>query len=48
MERIERALEISPKKVEKTITSFLREKVSEAEATGVVFGLSGGIDSAVL
>ncbi len=32
----------------KRITSFLRRKVAESKANGVVLGLSGGIDSAVV
>ncbi|MEM2192050.1 MAG: NAD+ synthase [Candidatus Hadarchaeales archaeon] len=48
VEKIERALEIDPEKVEKTIVDFLRMEVSKAGAAGVVFGLSGGVDSAVV
>ncbi|ACV24483.1 NAD+ synthase [Methanocaldococcus fervens] len=34
-------------KVIEKITNFIKEKVEEAKANGVVIGLSGGIDSAV-
>jgi len=33
--------------IDKTI-EWIREKVEEANAKGVIFGLSGGIDSAVV
>ena len=35
-------------KIQNDIESFLRESISKAGASGVVFGLSGGIDSAVV
>lgn len=35
-------------KVESTIEEFIRRKVDEAKVDGVVFGLSGGIDSTVV
>jgi NAD+ synthase len=46
--RIERALDIDPRKIEKKIIDFIRRKVKEARVDGVVIGLSGGIDSAVV
>lgn len=35
-------------KIQNSIESFLKESVSKAGASGLVFGLSGGIDSAVV
>jgi len=35
-------------KIQNSIESFLKESVSKAGASGLVFGLSGGIDSAVI
>jgi NAD+ synthase len=35
-------------KIQSDIESFLRESISKAGASGLVFGLSGGIDSAVI
>ena len=35
------------KKLEKELIHWLKEHVYEAHAQGVVFGLSGGVDSAV-
>ncbi|HEY8109598.1 MAG: NAD+ synthase [Nitrososphaerales archaeon] len=35
-------------KIQSDVESFLRESISKAGASGVVFGLSGGIDSAVV
>jgi NAD+ synthase len=46
--KIERELEINPRRVEGKITRFIRRKVGEASAKGVVVGLSGGVDSAVV
>lgn len=48
MKRIIGALEIDGHKTERKISNFIREKVREASADGVVIGLSGGIDSAVV
>jgi len=41
-------LELDYAKVEKEILAFIRKVVSDAGAKGVVVGLSGGIDSAVV
>jgi NAD+ synthase len=35
-------------KIQNSIETFLRESISRAGASGLVFGLSGGIDSAVI
>ena len=35
-------------KIQKSIESFLKNQVSRKKADGVVFGLSGGIDSTVV
>lgn len=40
-------LDLDYNHVEKTLINWLRQKVSNANAKGVVIGLSGGIDSAV-
>lgn len=45
---ISKALKINPGAVERKLTSFIRKKVQEAGAGGVVVGLSGGIDSSVV
>jgi NAD+ synthase len=45
---ISKALEIDPGKVEKKIVSFIKGKIREARADGVVVGLSGGIDSSTV
>ena len=42
---IDNLLSIDPKIVIKTITDFIRRYVSNANAEGVVIGLSGGVDS---
>jgi NAD+ synthase len=47
-EKIECELEINPYRVERKIASFIKRKVKEASAKGVVVGLSGGADSAVV
>lgn len=36
------------KKIIQSIESFLKNKISESNANGVIFGLSGGIDSVVV
>lgn len=42
------SLNINPKDVSERIVSFTREKVEEANANGVVVGLSGGVDSSTV
>lgn len=42
------ALRIDPAAVERKLESFISRKVRQAGATGVVLGLSGGIDSSVV
>ncbi|MGC8817419.1 MAG: NAD+ synthase [Candidatus Hadarchaeum sp.] len=44
---ITKALRINPQRVERRLVAFIRKKVAEAGADGVVIGLSGGIDSSV-
>lgn len=46
--RIANALKINPPKVERKLVSFLEKKVKKAGVTGVVVGLSGGLDSSVV
>jgi NAD+ synthase len=41
-------LDINPEDVSEKIASFIREKVEEANANGVVIGLSGGVDSSTV
>jgi NAD+ synthase len=43
--KILRYLAIDPKIVEKKISAFIKQKVKDAGADGVVIGLSGGVDS---
>ena len=38
---------IDPKRTTETICKWIRAKVEEAGAAGVIVGLSGGVDSAV-
>lgn len=45
--RIANALKINPLTVERKFVSFIKEKVKNAGVTGVVVGLSGGLDSSV-
>lgn len=40
-----RKLKIDPESIKVKIENFIRKKVEEAKATGIVIGLSGGIDS---
>lgn len=47
MEDIGRALRIRPAQVKQKLIKFIRERVEEAGAGGVVLGLSGGVDSSV-
>jgi len=42
------SLDIDPKDVTEKIVSFIRDKVKEANANGVVVGLSGGVDSSTV
>jgi len=42
------SLDINPKVVSEEIASFIRQKVKEANADGVVVGLSGGVDSSTV
>ncbi len=44
-EDIRQALKIKPAQVKRRLVKFVRERVREAGASGVVLGLSGGIDS---
>src|SRR4030042_6464877 len=39
---------IDPEKVSNTIVNFLIEKLNDQRASGILIGLSGGIDSAVV
>jgi NAD+ synthase len=43
--KINKALEIDPKKIRTELITFIRENVEKTGATGVVIGLSGGLDS---
>lgn len=47
-EKIEKGLEIDAEAVERTLVRFIRERVHDARASGVVVGLSGGLDSSVV
>lgn len=48
MSKAEISLDINPKLISEEIVSFIREKVKEANANGVVVGLSGGVDSSTV
>lgn len=48
MKEIESALVIDPVGVERKIAAFIKKKVGEAKAAGVVIGLSGGVDSSTV
>jgi len=48
MRKLEAVPEMDPDKVTNEITEFVRETVKEANADGVVVGLSGGLDSSVV
>ncbi|WP_455276454.1 NAD(+) synthase, partial [[Eubacterium] cellulosolvens] len=41
----EKKLRIDPESIKGKIENFIKKKVVEAKATGIVIGLSGGIDS---
>jgi len=45
--KIADALKINPTTIERRLTAFIKKKVKEAGANGVVIGLSGGMDSSV-
>jgi len=46
-EKILKSLSIDPEAVKKKIVEFIKQKVENAGAGGVVIGLSGGVDSSV-
>ncbi|MCK4420666.1 NAD(+) synthase [candidate division WOR-3 bacterium] len=48
MDKLDNCLEISTKKERERIQNFIRESVEKLNKDGVVFGLSGGIDSSLL
>jgi len=43
--KILKSLSVNPKIVEKKLSAFIKQKVKDASADGVVVGLSGGVDS---
>ena len=45
---LEDIIKIDYRSIQKKIEAFLLEEVSQREASGVIFGLSGGVDSAVI
>lgn len=45
---IKKALEIDPQAVKRKLVAFIKHKIEEAEANGVVLGLSGGVDSSTI
>jgi NAD+ synthase len=45
---LKKEIEINPERVTETITTFIKEKVKSYKRDGVIFGLSGGIDSACI
>ncbi|MDI6643308.1 MAG: NAD+ synthase [Candidatus Hodarchaeaceae archaeon] len=47
LKRIENALRINPASTKQKLVAFIKKRVSEAGADGVVVGLSGGLDSSV-
>lgn len=46
LQKIERSLKLDPEKTKNKIMDFIKRKVNEAGANGVLLGLSGGLDSA--
>jgi len=46
--KIEKSLAFDPRRVEQKIEKFIKRKISDAGLKGIVVGLSGGIDSAVV
>ncbi len=44
----EKKLRIDPESIKGKIENFIKKKVVEAKATGIVIGLSGGIDSTIV
>jgi len=47
-EKILKALEIDPPAVKKKLVAFIKQKVKDTGADGVVIGLSGGVDSSTV
>lgn len=47
-EKILKALEINPPVVKNKLVAFIKQKVKDAGADGVVIGLSGGVDSSTV
>ena len=47
-EKLKRVMEIEPEKVSLSLENFIREYMERLEREGVILGLSGGIDSAVV
>jgi NAD+ synthase len=48
LENLKLQMEIEPKKLSHVLESFIREYMEKLEREGVILGLSGGIDSAVV
>ena len=48
LEKLKAEMKIEPEKVTLSLENFIREYTDKLEREGVIFGLSGGIDSAVI
>lgn len=48
IEDIERELQIDPPEIKQRLVRFIEKTVEDADAEGVVFGLSGGLDSSTV
>ncbi len=48
LEKLKDEMKINPEKVALSLENFIREYTKKLEREGVILGLSGGIDSAVI
>ncbi|HCL89969.1 MAG TPA: NAD(+) synthase, partial [Candidatus Atribacteria bacterium] len=48
LEKLKAEMEIKPERVTLSLENFIREYTEKLEREGVILGLSGGIDSAVI
>ena len=48
LEKLKAGMEIEPEKISLSLENFIREYTEKLEREGVILGLSGGVDSAVI